>query len=87
MQYPDPARQLEVPVVLEEIAARRADKTFEIARFYDRTGQPGAARYYYRATANRWPGTPAASEARGRLAALGEPGFGPPAAPVTEGGG
>ena len=71
--YPGPAGDLEVPVILEQIAARRGDKTFEIARFYEKTGHPGAARYYYRATVQRWPGTPAAAQAAGRLASLGEP--------------
>lgn len=72
-QYPDLAQQHGVSILLDEIAARRADKTYAIASFYDRTGQPGAARYYYRVTTQRWPGTPAAAQAEGRLAALGEP--------------
>lgn len=71
-QYPEIARQQNVPVLLDQIAATRADKTFEIARFYDRTGKKNAARFYYRATVERWPGTPAAAQAEGRLMALGE---------------
>ena len=71
--YPGQAGDLEVPVILEQIAVRRADKTFEIARFYEKTGHPGAARYYYRATVKRWPDTPAAAQASGQLASLGEP--------------
>jgi len=70
--YPDQALQLEVPVLLDQIASTRADKTCEIARFYERTAQPKAARYYYRATLIRWPNTPAAAEAQARLAELGE---------------
>ena len=72
--YPDQGVQLEVPVLLDQIASTRADKTYEIARFYERTAKPEAARYYYRATITRWPNTPAAAEARARLAALGETG-------------
>jgi hypothetical protein len=63
---------MQVPTTLEQIASTRADKTLDIARFYERTGQPGAARYYYRATTRRWPNTPAAAEARNNLAKLGE---------------
>ena|GEM_PF-979435 len=70
--YPDQGDQLDVPVVLEQIAARRADKTLDIGRFYEKTGQKSAARYYYWQTVNRWPESPAGLEAQGRLAALGE---------------
>lgn len=73
MEYPDVSRRMDVPVILDQISARRADKTLDIARFYDKTGQRNAARYYYRATVQRYPGTPAASEAEGRLSAMGEP--------------
>ena len=72
--YPDQAMQLEVPVLLDQIASTRADKTYEIAWFYERTDQPKAARYYYRATVTRWPNTAAAAEAQARLMALGETG-------------
>jgi outer membrane protein assembly factor BamD (BamD/ComL family) len=71
--YPEAGREHGVPVMLEQIAARRADKTYEIAWFYHRTRQPAAARYYYRATIARWPGTPAAAQSQSRLAELGEP--------------
>lgn len=69
--YPASAEELDVPVILDEIAARRADKTLEIAKFYQKTKKIGAAGYYYRETVRRWPETAAAAEARGRLAALG----------------
>jgi len=74
-RYPDQAVQLEVPVLLDQIASTRADKTNAIARFYERTDQPKAARYYYRATVTQWPNTPAAAEAKTRLRALGEIGL------------
>jgi len=70
--YPAAAEQEGVPVILDQIAASRANKTVDIARFYEKTGHPAAARFYYRATVNRWPDTPAAVQARGRLAILGE---------------
>jgi len=71
--YPDQAKQLDVPILLDQIGDTRADKTLSIARFYERTDHPDAARYYYRAAANRWPDSPAASEARTRLQASSEP--------------
>jgi len=85
--YPDQARQFEVPVLLEQIANTRADKTVAIARFYERTGAPQAARYYYRATITRWPEAPAAAEARARLAALGMPVEQAPTSSLSPGGG
>lgn len=72
-QYPEMARQQNVPVFLEQIESTRADKCLDIAKFYEKTDKIGAARYYYRKTARVWPGTPAAAEAAQRLAKLGEP--------------
>lgn len=71
--YPAPAREVDVPVILDEISARRAEKTLEIAKFYQRTKKTNAAVYYYRETVRRWPDTAAAAEAQGRLTTLGEP--------------
>jgi len=68
--YPDQAQQFDVPVLLEQIANTRADKTYSIARFYERTETSQAARYYYRAIIERWPDAPAAAEARLRLTAM-----------------
>lgn len=71
--YPSQAQQLDVPVILEDINARRADKTLEIGKFYQKTKKISAACYYYRQTVRRWPETAAAADARGRLTALGQP--------------
>ena len=82
--YPQSAQQHDVPVILDEIAAKRAEKSLEIARFYDKSRRFKAAAYYYRATVRNWPGTPAAAQAESRLAALGEPLVPPePAVPTT----
>ncbi len=89
-QYPQVGRERNIPTLLDQIAAARADKTFEIGRHYEKYRQPRAARFYYRQTIDRWPGTAAAEEAKGRLAALSEPAEpAPPAAgsDVQEGGG
>lgn len=71
--YPAAAEELDVPVLLDEISARRAEKTLEIGKFYQKTKHHTAAAYYYRQTVKRWPETPAAAEAAGRLAGLGVP--------------
>jgi len=70
--YPDQGRQFDVPVLLEQIANTRADKTVAIARYYERADALPAALYYYRATIVRWPTAPAAADARARLTALSE---------------
>jgi outer membrane protein assembly factor BamD (BamD/ComL family) len=72
-EYPAVAQQQGTATALREIASTRADKTLDIGKFYEKTKHPQAAKYYYRETTIRWPGTPAAIEARRRLAALGEP--------------
>ncbi len=71
--YPAQAEGLDVGVILEQIASRRADKTLDIAKFYQKTKKLGAAAYYYRETVRRWPESAAAAEAKGRLAAMGQP--------------
>ena len=62
-EYPASAEQHEVSVVLDQIEVTRADKHRVIAEFYEKTNQPAAARYYYRTITERWPRSPAASQA------------------------
>ena len=69
-QYPGSAEQLDVAGTLNQIDASRADKRRVVAEYYERVDQPEAARIYYRTLIDRWPETPAASQARARLAAL-----------------
>lgn len=71
--YPAAAQEVDVALTLEDIGARRADKTLEIGKFYQKTQRTSAACYYYRETVQRWPDTAAALEARSRLADLGQP--------------
>jgi TolA-binding protein len=54
------------------VTSHRADKTYEIGRHYEKYRKCEAARWYYRQTVLRYPGTAAAEQAQGRLAALGE---------------
>jgi outer membrane assembly lipoprotein YfiO len=72
-EYPAMAEQQGTATTLKEIASTRADKTLDIGKFYQKTGHPQAAKFYYREITIRWPGTPASIEARRRLTALGEP--------------
>lgn len=70
VQYPAVADQAQVPVLLDDIQSLRAEKTLEIGKFYERTDQPNAARFYYRETVKRYPDTSGAAEAQNRLARL-----------------
>jgi outer membrane protein assembly factor BamD (BamD/ComL family) len=69
--YPGYAEREAVPERLEGIRAKRADKDLAIARWYQRTKQPGAAEFYYRLVIQDYPDTLAATDARQHLRALG----------------
>ena len=56
---------------LEGIRQQRAEKDLDIAQWYERTGQAGAAEFYYRLVLKDWPDSLAANEARNRLRGLG----------------
>jgi outer membrane protein assembly factor BamD (BamD/ComL family) len=56
---------------LEGIRQQRAEKDLDIAQWYERTGQAGAAEFYYRLVLKDWPDTLAANEARNRLRGMG----------------
>lgn len=86
--FPDYAEREHVPQRLEGIRAARAEKDLDVARWYEKTRQGGAAEFYYRQILKDWPGTLAAVEARRRLRAMGveapaaAPPRGPDAAPA-----
>lgn len=69
--YPQFAERESVPARLEGIRASRAEKDLDIAQWYERTKQVGAAEYYYRLVLEDYPDTLAASEARLALLGLG----------------
>jgi outer membrane protein assembly factor BamD (BamD/ComL family) len=56
---------------LEGIRQQRSEKDLDIARWYERTRQTGAAEFYYRLVLNDWPDTLAAGEAQRRLREMG----------------
>ncbi|MHC4063062.1 MAG: outer membrane protein assembly factor BamD [Planctomycetota bacterium] len=70
-QYPGSAEQEGIGQILQQIHAQRAAKELSIGGYYERTGHPRAAAFYYRSTADNWPDTIAATQARQRLASLG----------------
>lgn len=69
--FPGYAEREGVTQRLEGIRQQRAEKDYDIARWYERTRQPAAAEFYYRRILDDWPGTLAAAEAQSRLRALG----------------
>ncbi|MGE0481044.1 MAG: tetratricopeptide repeat protein [Phycisphaerae bacterium] len=69
--FPDFAKQERVAERLDSIDARRADKDLYIAQWYERTGQRGAAEFYYRIVVDEWSESLAAAAARSRLRAMG----------------
>jgi len=69
--FPAYAQRERVEERLVGIRQQRAAKDLDVADWYRRTGQPGAAEYYYRLVLQDWPDTLAAAEARIRLQALG----------------
>ena len=56
--------------MIARIDARRAEKEYLIGRFYERTGYPASAAYYYRHCIRTFPGTGSAGECTKRLAEL-----------------
>ena len=48
----------------------QAEHDFDMARFYERTGHPGSAHFYYEIVRLRYPGTPQAEKASEKLSVL-----------------
>lgn len=69
--YPDYASREGVDDRIENIRQKRAEKDLSVAQWYEKVGRNGAAEFYYRRILRDFSGTLAASEAQGRLRALG----------------
>ena len=69
--FPAYAQRERVADRLEGIREQRAEKDLDVARWYRRTKQAGAAEYYYRLVLKDGPGTLAAGEAQHALRAMG----------------
>ncbi len=70
-QFPAYAEQEHVAERLAGIRQLRAEKDLYVARWYQKTGRPDAAAFYYRLIVKDWPETLAAREARAALRELG----------------
>lgn len=69
--FPAYAERENVDERLAGVRRLRAEKDLDIAKWYERTAQAGAAEFYYRQILKDWEDTLAAAEARQRLRALG----------------
>jgi tetratricopeptide (TPR) repeat protein len=66
-QYPDEARKCRATDMVREIVTIRGERAYETAKFYERTGRPQSAIFYYRQVAEDFPSTVWASEARAKV--------------------
>jgi outer membrane assembly lipoprotein YfiO len=66
-QYPDEARKCRAADMVREIVTIRGERAYETAKFYERTGRPQSAIFYYRQVAEDFPSTVWASEARTKV--------------------
>ncbi len=66
-QYPDEARKCRAADMVREIVTIRGERAYETAKFYERTGRPKSAIFYYRQVAEEFPSTVWASEARTKV--------------------
>lgn len=69
--FPAYADREQVSARRTAIRDQRAAKDLDVADWYRRSGNAGAAEFYYRTILKDWPETFAAGEARSRLLALG----------------
>ena len=69
--YPELARDEEwIKSQLTSINTQQADRDFKIAEFYQRTGHPGSAYFYYELVCRRYPNSEYATKAAQRKAEL-----------------
>ncbi len=80
-RFPEKAQEAGAADALRNINRLRAQKLYETARFYERTGRPGPAVFYYRQVRSDFPDTGWAEQAGDDLARLGQPGS--PGEPTT----
>jgi len=72
-QYPDEARKARAADMVREIVAIRGERSYETAKFYERTGKPQSAIFYYRQVVEEFPSTVWASEARAKVGVAPRP--------------
>ncbi len=69
-RYPVQANQLEIKQQLALIEEQKAYKDYEIANFYEKTGEKQAAGLYYQAVIDQWPKSSAAQLAKDALRSM-----------------
>lgn len=72
IQYPNHSKAAQAREKVREISNRNLQRTFDTAAFYERTGQPDAAKVYYRDVVKGAKSGELHDAARARLRALGE---------------
>jgi TolA-binding protein len=72
LQYPGHSKNAEARKLLENLKGRDLERSLEIAKFYDRTGQTDSAKIYYRDIVKRSSSGSAHDQAKARLKELGE---------------
>ena len=70
-EYPELAARRDVARTLQTIRELRAQKDYDTARFYERVGKKGPAKFYYRQVRRQYPGSDYAEKAAKRLEKLG----------------
>jgi len=79
-QFPQSTDHAEIEGFLQLIQAKRAEKNFQVGKFYQRVRQPRAAAYYFNYVLKTWPETLWADRSRAEMERMGfEPG-----APVVD---
>lgn len=71
--FPGDHRVAEINKLYAQMEERYALGLFELGQYYERIGQPNAARLYYGKTAREFPTTAAARASKGKLAAIPQP--------------
>ena len=67
MPHVDEEKKQNLMKLLACITAQQAEKDFQMAEFWRRTGHPGSAYFYYEIVRRRYPGTDAAERATIRM--------------------
>jgi len=70
--FPDDPDRGRAEEMLGELRDRQAEKSYRIARYYEKNSSPQGARIYYREVAERYPESIYAAEARAKLEQLPE---------------
>lgn len=68
--FPDDPARPQAEEMIAELWDRKAEKAYDIARYYERKGLPAGARIYYREVAERYPESRYAERARKKMEEL-----------------